>query len=79
MPLDGWLVRTVRPYWMYDGIRNPTTFFARKILFALSVQCIVDDREKVIWVSYSYKGGSHDSICFRDTELYGTLERVRDE
>ena len=36
-------------------------------------------RKKDLWVSYSRKGESHDSSCFRDTELYGCLEIVRDE
>ena len=40
---------------------------------------IVDDRKKDLWVSYSHKGGSHDSSYFRDTELYSCLETVRDE
>ena len=77
--MDGWLVRVVRPSWLIDGVRNPTTFFSRKGFFALNVQCIVDDRKKVLWVSYSHKGGSHDSSCFRETDLYKTLEKVRDE
>ena len=29
-PIDGWRVRIVRPSWIRDGVRNPTTFFSRK-------------------------------------------------
>ena len=77
--LDGWLVRIVRPSWFRHAIKNPTTFFSRKGFFALNVQCIVDDRKKVLWVSYSHKGGSHDSSCFRESKLYVFLESVREE
>ena len=75
--IDGWLVRIVRPSWFRDKIKNPTTFFSRKGFFALNVQCIVDDRKKVLWVSYSYKGGSHDSSCFKESKLYEFLKTVR--
>ena len=77
--IDGWLVRIVRPSWFRDRIKNPTTFFSRKGFFALNVQCIVDDRKKVLWVSYSHKGGSHDSSCFRESKLYQFLQTVRED
>ena len=77
--IDGWLVRIVRPNWFVDGIKNPSTFFSRKGFFALNVQCIVDDRKKVLWVSYSHKGGSHDSSCFKETKLYEYLTMVRED
>ena len=74
----GWLVRIVRPGWR-DRILNPVTFFSRKGFYALNVQCIVDDRKKVLWVSYSHKGGSHDSSCLRETKLYDELIKMRDD
>ena len=30
----------------------------------------------MLWVSYSHKGGSHDSSCFRATRLYGQLHKI---
>jgi len=75
--IDGWLVRIVRPGWR-DLILNPVSFFSRKGFYALNVQCIVDDRKKVLWVSYSHKGGSHDSSCLRETVLYEKLIEMRD-
>ena len=76
--LDGWLVRIVRPGWR-DLVMNPVSFFSRKGFYALNVQCIVDDRKKVLWASYSHKGGSHDSSCLRETQLYNHLISIRDE
>ena len=48
----------------------------KKRFYALNVQCIVDDKKGVLWVSYSHKGGSHDSSCFRATRLYGQLYNI---
>ena len=39
----------------------------------------MDDRKKVLWVSYSHKGGSHDSSCLRETKLYDYLMEIRDQ
>ena len=66
------------PSCFYDAIKNPTTVFSRKGLFALNVQCIVNDRKKVLWVSFYRKSGSHDSSYFRETKLYGFMESVRE-
>ena len=74
--LDGWLVRIIRPCWQRDGFRNITAFFSRKGFYALNVQVIVDDKKRVLWLSYSHKGGSHDSSCFRSTRLYGHLQKI---
>ena len=63
---------------MRDLIMNPVSFFSRKGFYALNVQCIVDHRKKVLWVSYSHKGGSHDSSCLKETELYDLLIEKRD-
>ena len=46
--LDGWLVRIQRPSYYFDKIVNPVAFFSRKGFYALNVQCIVDDRKKVL-------------------------------
>ena len=59
--IDGWLVRIICPG-MRDLIMNPVSFFSRKGFYALNVQCIVDHRKKVLWVSYSHKGGSRDQV-----------------
>ena len=61
-----------------DKYRNPTTFFSRKECYALNVQCIVDEKS-VLWVSYSKKGDSHDSRCFRVTYFYGSLFSMNEE
>ena len=74
--LDGWLVRIIRPGWRRDGYRNITAFFSRKGFYALNVQVIVDDKKRVLWLSYSHKGGSHDSSCFRSTRLYDHLRKI---
>ena len=74
--LDGWLVRIVRPSLWRDGFKNVTAFFSRKGFYALNVQCIVDDKKRVLWLSYSHKGGSHDSSCFRNTKLYNHLKDI---
>ena len=76
--LDGWVVRIVRPGWR-DKIKNPMSFFSRKGFYALNVQCIVDDKKRVLWVSYSHKGGSHDSSCFKETQLYKKLVAMQDK
>ena len=54
-------------------------FFLGKGLFALNVQVIVDDKKRVLWVSYSNRGGSHDSSCFKDSKLYKTLQEMKDD
>ena len=77
--IDGWLVRIVRPGFKRDGIKNVTSFFSRKGFYALNVQCIVDDKKRVIWLSYKHKGGSHDSSCFSHTELYKHLHSIKDK
>ena len=74
--LDGWLVRIQRPSFYWDGMTNITTFYSRKGFYALNVQVIVDDKKRVLWVSYSHKGGSHDSSCFRATKLYEFLKKI---
>ena len=74
--LDGWLVRIQRPSFFRDGILNVTSFFSRKGFYALNVQVMVDDKKRVLWVSYSHKGGSHDSSCFRATRLYDYLKKM---
>ena len=74
--LDGWLVRIQRPSLWRDGVLNVTSFFSRKGFYALNVQVIVDDKKRVLWVSYSHKGGSHDSSSFRATRLYDHLKTI---
>ena len=59
-------------------LQKTTICFSRKGLFAPNVQCIVDDRKKVLWVSYSHNGGSHDSSCFKERKRYGFMETVRE-
>ena len=43
--------------------------FPEKEFYALNVQCIADDKKRVLWMSYSHKGASHDSSCLRETQL----------
>ena len=77
--IDGWVVKIVKPSYYADGIKNATTFFSRKGFFALNVQVIVDDKKRVLWVSYSNRGGSHDSSCFKESKLYETLQEMKDD
>ena len=42
-PLDGRLVCIIRPSWWRDGITNTMYFFSCKGLYALNIQCIVND------------------------------------
>ena len=46
--IDGWLVRIIRPSCYADNVTSPTTFFFRKVFYALNVQCIVDDKKRVL-------------------------------
>ena len=46
--LDRCLVRVVCPSWFRDKINNTTMFFSRKGCYALDVQCIVDDSQRVL-------------------------------
>ena len=75
--IDGWLVKIIRPSWRLDRVRNPVAFFSRKGFFALNVQCIVDDKKRVLWASYLHKGASHDSSCLRETMLYMKLCEIK--
>ena len=75
--IDGWLVRIRAPSWFSDRVSSPITFFSRKGFFALNVQCIVDDKKRVLWASYSHKGASHDSSCLRETKLYSKLIEMK--
>lgn len=73
--LDGWLVMILKPSYHRDGILNPSSFFLRKGFYALNIQVIVDDKKRVLWISYSTRGPSHDSSAFsllieKSMELY---------
>ena len=76
--IDGWLVKIVRPCSWWDGLINPVPFYSRKGYYALNVQCIVDDRKKVLWAMYNNKGASHDSTCFKKSHLYTILKGMSD-
>ena len=76
--IDGWLVKIRRPNLYFDGATNPVPYFSRKGYYALNVQCIVDDRKKVLWAKFNNKGASHDSTCFKHSALYETLYEIRD-
>ena len=45
----------------------------------MNVQCIVDHRKKVLWARYNSKGASHDSTCFKDSDLYQRLLSISDK
>lgn len=62
--IDLWLVYIARPS-MRDLIINPLTFFSRKGCYSLNVQCIVDDRNNVMGLSYSHKGVSMIQVVFK--------------
>ena len=46
--LDGWLVKIARPSWSIDKLRNMVSFFSRKVIYALNVQCLVDHQKNVL-------------------------------
>ena len=71
--IDGWLVRITCPSESRDHVKSATTFFSRKGFYALNVQCMVDDKKKVLWAAFSNKGSSHDSTCFRTSYLYNNV------
>ena len=68
--IDGWLVKIQRPWKIRDNVKDPASFFSRKGFYALNVQCMVDDRKRVLWSSFSHRGSSHDSTCFRESCFY---------
>ena len=77
--IDGWLVKIRRPNNHMDGVTNPVPFYSRKGYYGLNVQCIVDDRKKVLWAKFNNKGASHDSTCFKNSDLYQHLISIGDE
>ena len=68
--IDGWLVKIQRPWKIRDNVSDPASFFSRKGFYALNVQCMVDDKKRVLWSSFSHRGSSHDSTCFRESSFY---------
>ena len=46
--IDGWLARIVRPSFRVDGLNSIVSFFSRKGFYGLNVQCIEDDKKRVI-------------------------------
>ena len=76
--IDGWIVHITKPCWRYDMLKNISGFFSRKGFYALNVQCVVDHKKRVIWANPAYRGASHDSTCFRNSELYKLLSRLSD-
>lgn len=71
----GWLVRVVQPSWVHDGIRNSTTFFSSKRIFALNVQCIVDNKKRCYRYHFCIKVVLISQVVLQETELYGILEK----
>ena len=75
--MNGWLVHIRRPSCFLDKVTSPIVFFSRKGFYVLNVQCIVDDKKRALWASYSHKGASHDSSCLRETLLYQGLVEIK--
>ena len=59
-----------------DGTTNSVLFYSRKGYYALNVQCIFYDCKKVLWARFNNKGASHDSTCFKKSDLYQTLTYI---
>ena len=74
--LDGWLVKIRRTCNKLDGATNHVPYYSRKGYYGLNVQCIVDDRKKVLWSKFNNKGASHDNTCFKESELYKILKEI---
>lgn len=39
----------------------------------------MDDKKRVKWLSYSNRGSSHDSTCFKESALYQKLMDKKDD
>ena len=67
--IDDWLVCITRPWEYFYDVASLVTFYSRNDVYALNVQCLVDHEKIVLWAFYSHRGSSHDSTCFRATDL----------
>ena len=56
-----------------NKVRNPDKYFSRKGFNAINVQAIVDRDKHIAWCFIDANGSSHDSVVFKDTELYKYL------
>jgi hypothetical protein len=70
--LDGWIVKINKPM-KSDGVSNPKSFYSRKGFYGISVQAIVDSKKRILFRSNESRGGEHDSLAFKHTELYTWL------
>ena len=77
--IDGWLVKIKRPNYLLDKVTNPVPFYSRKGFYGLNVQCIVDHRKRVLWAKFNNKGASHDSTCFKNSDLYEHLNSIEEQ
>ena len=77
--IGSWLVISQQPSWWYDFITNLVTFYSLKRFYVLNIQYIADHNKKVLLVSYSHNGASHDSTWFRDTKVYQILKGMQDK
>ena len=59
-----------------DGERNPSTYFIRKVFFAINIKVIADRYERVMWRSIISKGSEHDSAAFKNTHLSTKLSSL---
>ena len=74
--LDGLAVRIECP--SMKSVPDPGTYFCRKNFYALNVQAICSKSKSFLWFSSGHKGSTHDSLAFRDTALYESLNAAED-
>ena len=75
--LDGLAVRIECP--SSNVVPDPSAYFCRKNIYALNVQAICNKSKVFLWFSSGHKGSTHDSLAFRETDLYEKLKAVEEK
>lgn len=71
--IDGVQVQIAKPSRADCG--QPNYYYTRKDVFALNVQAIADYLGRITWISICAPGSVNDSIAYRMSRLWQTLER----
>ena len=72
--LDGVAIRIECP--SNKLVPDPGAYFCRKNFYALNVQAICNKTKSFLWFSSGHKGSTHDSLAFRETALYESLNQA---
>jgi len=76
--IDGIAIRIRCPTKEKDGVHDPGNYFCRKNFYALNVQAICDRQKRILWISPTHQGSSHDSTAWAQTELHDLLVELHD-